>query len=247
MPRAPIAGPWRPRTRPGSSCCAPPEVAGTPPPYLKALAVGSDAPGAPAHLAIEPYGERSSQTWSYSRTTARPPPRSSRVEPRSTRGAGRAPAAPSSARPGGADCLRGRVQLAEQRQDLSRISPRFVSGFDVSAGTRDPRRGSTPRCRRASGRGAGRTTPSARVGSIRRSAPTRRCGRGRSRPGRRPYGPSRAADPSRTVADARAARPRSCRRSRRRPRRRAPRGRTPRPPPTRRRAARGATWSAETS
>ena len=99
-------------------------VAGTPPPYLKALAVGRDAPGAPAHLAIEPTGERSSQTWSYSRTTARPPPRSSRVEPSiDSRSSDelrrrRLPLGEAEEVPFG-----GRVELAQQRQDLLADEP----------------------------------------------------------------------------------------------------------------------------
>src|SRR5215212_3009845 len=105
-------------------------------------------------------GERSSQTRSYSRTTATPPPRSSRLDAmgassssatsggivrRSARWARFASARGSSCRSSGRIC--------------ARISPRFVSGFDVSTrnGTSSRRRYSSPSARDRPTRG--RTIP----------------------------------------------------------------------------------------
>ena len=137
MPRAAIAGPWRRRTRPGSSSLRPASRSpGRQPAYLKALVRRTGCATRPSALRRRARpGERSSQTRSYSRTIWRPPPRSSarRAVDRLEQ-LGRAPAAPSCGRPGAAGSpRRPGAAGAGAAGSASRIRPRFVSGFDVVA------------------------------------------------------------------------------------------------------------------
>ena len=227
---------------------------GSPAAYLKAWHARRDRPRAPAHLARRARpAPRSSQTRSYSRTRLHAAAEVERASsPRARRAARRARAASCGARPRGGARFASRAGvelLAGAAGSRSRIRPRFVSRFDESTRNVEAlgaavRLGLVAPARRAAG---GRRRPrGARLIAVRRRR-SRRGGRGRSRPGRRPCARSRAAGRRRTRSGARAARPRSCPAARRRrPRRRAPRGRSARPRRTRAPRRPWSTWSAET-
>ena len=120
-PRARNGGSWRPRIRPESSCCGPASRS-------PALQPRTLSPSARDRITQPPQrtspfrstGPSSSQSWSYSRTAMRPPPRSTRLEPAGKRAGRRAQAEASRACPARGGCSRPRVDAAGAAAEGSR-------------------------------------------------------------------------------------------------------------------------------